>query len=123
VADSTTATLTFRDQSSTTQSLDLLLDHVRVTGPPDTVPDPTPGVLGTPLLSGSPGNITVSLTATLAGTYVLERSQDLISWLQIGEISVAAAGPIEFHDPQDGEAIALPQTTLFYRIGLRLVAE
>ncbi len=118
VADNTTSTLTFRDQSSTTHSLDLLLDHVRVTGPPDSGSNPTPAPLGTAYLSGNPGDITVSLTATGPGTYVFERSGDLIEWQRIGERSVSIAGLVEFHDPQPPEAITLPPSAVFYRIGL-----
>ena len=113
VANSTTTTLTFRDQSATTQSLDLLLDHVRVTGPVDDVTNPTPSGLGPASLSGTPGNITVRMTATQAGTYVLESSEDLTHWKQISEMQVGSAGLVEFHDTP----AAAPKKTLFYRIG------
>jgi len=123
VADGTTATLTFRDQSATTENLDLLLDHVRVTGPPDDETNPTPGPLGPATLSGTPGDITVSLTATATGTYVLERSDDLVTWQSISEMTVAAGATVEFRDPQEPGAVPAPVAAMFYRIGLRLVAE
>ncbi len=123
VADSTTSTLTFRDQSTTTHGLDILLDHVRVTGPPDGELNPPSGPLAPALLSGTPGDITVSMTATATGTYVFERSVDLLNWQPVGEMAVAAGGMVEFHDPEEPGVIAAPETAMFYRIGLKLAPE
>jgi lysophospholipase L1-like esterase len=62
VANSTTTTLAFRDQSTTSAALDLLLDNVRVTGAggaPNTAPvavaDSYSTTLNTPLVIAAPG--------------------------------------------------------------------
>jgi hypothetical protein len=105
VADSTMATLTFRDESTSTNSIDVLLANVHV------------GAISpssTPTISGTPGNITLRITAAEAGSYVLERSADLAVWDRIDEITVNAPGPVVFHDSQTP---ALPHAATFYRIG------
>ncbi|MES2657778.1 MAG: Ig-like domain-containing protein [Verrucomicrobiota bacterium] len=62
IADSTTTTLAFRDQSLSTNGLDLMLDNVRVTGPPvgpNTAPvavaDTYATALNTPLVVAAAG--------------------------------------------------------------------
>ena len=131
VADGSSATLTFRDQSATTSNLDLLLDNVRITSQPlaiaapvqinaiaavDPVPQAftTPPVLppGAPSISGTPGDISVSMTASLPGTYSLESSPDLITWEWIIEKQAAAGDQVEFRDTRESNAPAV-----FYRIG------
>jgi hypothetical protein len=135
VADSNSTTLTFRDQSGSTNSLDLLLDNVRVTAistiaaiaptPPVDLREPSassallsvtpdPGFLGIASLSGRPGDITVSMIAVQAGIYVLECSEDLVHWEKGGETETAEPGLVEFHD-QTGP-LELPKPQRFYRI-------
>ena len=139
VANSTAATLTFRDQSTSTNSLDLLLDNVRITATASAlaslVPQegfngttsslttsqaaitPPPASLGTPSLSGTPGNITLRMTAPAAGNYVLERSEDLKTWEYVSEMQCAAQGLVEFHDTQNSFSAQRPKKQMFYRIG------
>jgi len=141
VANSTAATLTFRDQSTSTNSLDLLLDNIRITATASAlaslVPQqgsngttsslttsqaaitPPPASLGTPSLSGTPGNITLRMTAPAAGNYVLERSEDLKTWEYVSEMQCAAQGLVEFHDTQNSFSAQRPKKQMFYRIGLQ----
>jgi len=141
MANSATSTLTFRDQSASTNNIDLLLDHVRVTAvvtvaalpapPNDQIPSAPvaavtspatqsqPVTIGTPELACTPAAFTISLTASEPGSYVLERSQDLQTWEYVSEMQIAGPGPIEFQDPKDSSAGGTPKDRMFYRIGRR----
>ncbi|MES2659022.1 MAG: kelch repeat-containing protein [Verrucomicrobiota bacterium] len=142
VADGAISTLTFRDQSTSTNGLDMVLDHVRVTGvsalaalPPDLmsgilpIPEtvaqsatpPPVGEMGTPSLAGTPGDFTISLTATAAGIYVFERSVDLVRWDHLGEKKVDEPGFVEFHDRTPSFAPQQSESGSFYRIGRRAI--
>lgn len=115
VADSTSATLAFKDTSISSSSIDLMLDNVRVTGAPASEVVPTvPGLPNTASLAGSPGAMTVSMTATKAGSYVLERSEDLVNWQVVETTEVTAGTRVQFFDSQ---APATAQGKMFYRIG------
>jgi len=140
VADSATALLSFRDQSTTTNNLDLLLDNVRVitaaslaaavstpgatTGKvltqvlPQALIQPS-GLIGIPELSGTLGAMTIRMTAPQTGSYILERSPDLNTWQYVGEIPCAAQQCMEFHDTQEPPSAERPKPALFYRIGMR----
>ncbi|MEO8614255.1 MAG: DUF642 domain-containing protein, partial [Luteolibacter sp.] len=133
-ANSAATTLTFSDQSSTGNSLDLLLDNVRVNAvavpnpgpvaetvvpaPPAKTPVPqlsTPPVndLGSPSLSTTPSARSIGLNATVPGTYSLECSEDLKTWHFHSKIDVTNPGPINFTD----SSAAAP--CMFYRIGFQ----
>jgi len=131
IADSASATLTFRDQSATTSNLDLLLDNVRITAQPlamaapveihaaeSFVPAPQTIVIppvqppGTPSITVTPENTTVSVTAAAAGTYSLERSEDLVRWERVRGKQAAAGEQIEFHDTPGTNS-----RSMFYRVG------
>jgi lysophospholipase L1-like esterase len=104
VADGSSATLRFRDVSAATAFVDLLLDNVRVFGPPQ---------LPIPTISGTPENLAISLLAPFAGNYVCERSPDLLLWQEIDCREQLVPGLLEFHDAQN----PAPEKS-FYRIGL-----
>jgi alpha-L-fucosidase len=67
-------------------------------------------------MTGSPGNIILNLSATRAGWYVLDRSDDLDHWERIDEQQVADPGMIQFFDTQ---TTGLPVKQIFYRIGIQ----
>ena len=138
VADRTTATLNFRDQSTATIGIDLLLDNIRITGPSllaattsvetasiagsTTLQTNTPQSLAmhepklaSPSLKVVPGAATMSIAAHAAGTYVLERSDDLITWEFVSELHANAPGALDFQ--ADHKAAKNGKT--FYRIGFR----
>jgi hypothetical protein len=133
VADRTSVILTFRDQSSVTSSIDLMLDNVQVTGPSllaATVSTSTLSTMSTtsiqsPLLQGTklssptlkvtPGAATMSMAANQAGTYILERSDDLITWEFVSELHANAPGAIEFQ----ADHKAAKAGKAFYRVGFR----
>jgi hypothetical protein len=140
VANGATSTLTFRDQSASTNNIDLLLDHVRVTAlvnaaalpvTPDQTPSAPaaavtstttpsqPATIGTPVLSCTPAVSTISLSACQPGSYVLERSHDLKTWQYVSEMQLAWPGQVEFLDPTDSSAAGTPMDKMFYRIGRR----
>ncbi len=132
VADSASTTLTFRDQSSSTNSIDLLLDNVRVAdiyaAPSKFAADspaleissaalaviPEPENLGTPTLTGKPGDLTISMNVFREGNYILEFSEDLIHWERGGEKEMSEPGLIEFHDV--ARPLEPPKLKRFYRI-------
>jgi len=137
-ADSASATLTFRDQSSSTYALDLLLDNVRVTGPPSPLatptsvvevsvvtspavatpsPFPTPFPMPTPSLTGEPGNLAIRMDVVSPGTYVLERSTDLIIWEVVEKRIMHGAGPLEFLETLNAATTPARRAAMFYRIG------
>jgi VCBS repeat-containing protein len=140
VANSAAATLTFRDQSTSSNSLDLLLDNVRVTGTvallasrtaqttsssdslmPTTLRTVAPPLesLGTPSITGEPGNISIHMIAPQAGTYVLEISEDLVTWQPLTERYCDEQESMEFHDPASPAPGTTPKPNLFYRIALK----
>jgi VCBS repeat-containing protein len=114
-AASTAATLTFRDQSPSTSSIDLLLDHVRVLA---ALPPVAPGILPmVPAILGTPGNLTIQMTATLAGSYFLESSEDIMTWTRIDQIEISTPGPITFPVPPFSDGTSTYSARMFYRIG------
>ncbi len=125
VANSTNTTLTFRDQSSSTLALDLLLDNVRVTA----VSMPAPMVaqaialppveLGPLTLTGTPGDFTIQMTATQPGTYFLERSDNLTHWKFITETTANQPSQLEFHDTREPLDPQPLEKKMFYRVGRR----
>lgn len=121
VADSVSSTLTFSDESAFTDSIDLLLDNVRVTGAVATVPRPSI-LAGSPSLTGSPGNFMVGMAVTEAGSYVLERSENLAAWAVVTTVQLTAPGMLEFQDLQDPLDAGAPQGKRFYRIGFQPTA-
>lgn len=135
VANSPISTLTFRDQSGTTNAIDLMLDHVRVTGVASlamvqpvlggnpmefsgfiTAASSAPPTeeMVSPTLAGTPGDITIVMTATGAGDYQLECSEDLLHWERLGGQRVEGPGFLEFRD-----TVAPSGGRKFYRIGRR----
>lgn len=117
LADSTLTTLTFKDTSASSTSIDLLLDNTSVTGPPKSVTIPTLAESpGTPSLTGRPGAVTVGMTVVNSGLYILERSEDLARWEVIGSAQVTEPGLISF---VDSKKPAGPAPKVFYRIGFR----
>ncbi len=123
VADSATTTLAFRDQSTATVGIDLLLDHVRLTLAPAPAPQnialpPYTEPLPSPSLTLDSGNPVIRMTAPIAGQYILERSPDLLIWELIDSTNCDANTPIEFQDVPAPSTIAAPQK-MFYRIGLK----
>ena len=134
VANSTSTSLTFRDQSTTTNSVDLQLDNVRITTAPTAAALLSSGVasippepsaiapdsieLANPSLWGTPGNFTIRMIAPRAGSYVLERSEDLKKWERISEMDIVEPGPIEFQDNAQSATSEPAKASLFYRIGL-----
>ncbi len=115
VADGSASTLTFRDMSLSSASIDLLLDNVSVSGPRGYQQIPPLGEgQNTPSLSGRPGEITVAMTVSAAGTYVLQRSEDLVTWETVGTTLAVEAGRISFLDTKP---VGSSQTRMFYRIG------
>jgi VCBS repeat-containing protein len=130
VADSTTSILAFHDQSTVTDSIDMLLDGVSVKGPalvdsvvPEVPEEPQePVITGTPSLAGSPGNFTIAMEVQQAGSYVLERSEDLQTWevVETKEITETDSGLLEFRDLRESVVGEAPPEKMFYRIGLKI---
>ena len=135
VADRASTTLRFRDQSVTSNALDLLLDHVRVeenpalTMPVSPPPDAAAFALMTeapssappppcPSLTGTPGNLTVSMTAPRAGNYTLQSSSNLVDWKHVTSRYFEAMELIQFHESQHPPGEAAVDGCLFYRIGV-----
>ena len=132
VANSASTTLTFRDQSSSTASLDLLLDNVRISNMATAslmaaidsskpiAPTamlaiaPEAGASNSPMLTGMPGDLTISMNVTEVGNYILEISDDLIHWEKGGEKEMRETGLMEFRDIADPQAP--PKLKRFYRI-------
>lgn len=117
LADSAMTTLTFKDTSASSASIDLLLDNTSVTGPPksNTIPTLAEGS-GTPSLAGKPGAVTVGMTVVNPGLYILERSEDLAHWEAIGSAQVTEPGLISFVDSKKPTGVV---QKVFYRIGFR----
>ncbi len=127
VANSTTSTLTFRDESIATVGIDLLLDNVRVlaiAGPTVALlttgtPGEPPLSTATPTLTSTPTAFTIRMTAPQDGTYLLERSEDLLSWKFVASMPCAAQQLVEFFDTRDALSSEAPKKQMFYRIGLQ----
>ncbi|MEO5712428.1 MAG: Ig-like domain-containing protein, partial [Luteolibacter sp.] len=122
-ADSASTILTFRDQSTATIGLDLLLDNVRVNPQPSAsassvvIPPPVEEI-PTPSLTVNAGNATVSTIAAAEGYYFFERSEDLVTWEVIDSGWYAAGGTVEFHDARDPLSTEPLKPRMFYRIRL-----
>lgn len=94
-----------------------LSDEITVTleaAPPINPPGTSIG--SAPALSGTPGNMAISMDAASAGTYVLERSSDLKTWEVVDQTQLAAPGPLTFQDNADSGTGPAP-AKMFYRIG------
>ena len=119
-ANSAASTLTFRDKSTNTNNIDLLLDRVRISDQQTTaiaqaalVPVPQGDLLpAQPSITTSAGKCRVRMAAPEPGQYELQRSRDLKNWETISEISSDAASTLEFIDPDP------PEQQMFYRIRL-----
>ncbi len=101
IANSTVSTLTFRDQSAFTNGLDLLLDNVRVNGPPG-VPNTAPiatgetysTLQGSPLTVADPGvlgNDTDAEMNTLTASVATTTANGLLTLGQNGGFTYAPA--------------------------------
>ncbi|MES2657777.1 MAG: Ig-like domain-containing protein [Verrucomicrobiota bacterium] len=125
-ANSPTTTLTFRDQSTATNGLDMLLDNVRILNSPAAAPAAAPAPmaavvsqpteLGPVSLTGTPGNFTIHMNGPAAGTYTLERSNDLVHWERVRDKEANGPSLIEFRE-SDSAPPASHQGRTFYRIG------
>ncbi len=101
-----------------------LSDEITVTleAPLPIIPPIAPqetSIAAAPALSGTPGNMVISMTTATAGTYVLERSTDLANWEVVSETQLAAPGLLEFQDIADPATTPIPPK-MFYRIGRHL---
>lgn len=106
-ADGESVTVEFRDVSTTSDSIDLLLDNVRITRVL------AGGVLPEkPWISADGAGWKLSLFSPDAGIYQLQRSGNLSDWSVISTIEASTPGLIELDDP------APPDGSAFYRIGL-----
>lgn len=106
-ADGDSVTVEFRDVSSTTSLIDLLLDNVRITRVL------AGGVLPeTPWITPDGAGWRLSLVSPDVGTYQLLRSGDLSGWSVISTHEAITPGLIELSDPNP------PPGSAFYRIGL-----
>lgn len=107
IADSDETIIEFRDVSPTSASIDLLLDHIRITRvlSGGRLPE-TPSIT----LDGSLRR--VGLFSPDVGTYELQRSSNLIDWTVISNLELIHPGWVEMTDPTP------PPGTGFYRIGL-----
>jgi hypothetical protein len=131
IANSSTTTLRFRDISTTSNALDLLLDNVHVEGQPILTTPPTPPAaplsfratapaapIPPPTVSGTPGNIIISMIAPSSGLYTFQSSTNLIDWKQVAQNHYNASDVVEFSEallppsdrPADGK--------LFFRVGV-----
>ena len=116
VADSGLTTLRFKDDSRSTGSIDLLLDNVSVTS--TTILRQIPALeetANTPSLAGTPGYVSVGMTVVNSGLYVLERSEDLLTWVAVGSSQVTQPGRVSFVDAKPAGST----TKVFYRIGFK----
>jgi hypothetical protein len=59
------------------------------------------------------------MTATEAGAYILERSEDLKTWDYVSEMHGDTLDAIEFHDPATSAVPEAPTANRFYRIRLQ----
>jgi len=107
IAAGSSATITFRDVSAVTGSIDLLLDKVRLTRVL------AGGVLPElPSVSAVETGWRVRVEGPDVGLYRLLRSENLTSWTQVAQRQMNAPGWVEFtDDPPEGGRF-------FYRVGL-----
>jgi hypothetical protein len=131
VANSSATTLRFRDISTTSNALDLLLDDVRVEGQPILTTPPAPPTaplsfratapaapIPSPTVSGAPGNLIISIIAPSSGLYTLQSSTNLIDWKQVAQSHYETSDVVEFSEallppmdrPTDGKR--------FFRVGV-----
>lgn len=135
-ADSASAMLVFTDRSTTTNGIDLLLDHVRISPAPaamramaassaaltagnEASPTVTQSASTTlppdqPWLGGQPGESIIRVNGSRPGWYVLERSPDLRGWEAIEKRYLEVPGLLEFSDTSADPA----WSGVFYRIAL-----
>lgn len=112
------ATLVLRDLSPTSQSIDLLLDHVRLTPIVSPIPAAAaaaalpPGDRVPVSFARTGGICRIGVNATLPGRYELQRSRDLETWETIESWQVTEPGWVEFADDGSGEP------RMFYRVGV-----
>ncbi|MEO5917298.1 MAG: Ig-like domain-containing protein [Luteolibacter sp.] len=128
MANSTTTTVTFRDQSVATVGIDLLLDYVRVVAIAAPAPAPapaaalqlatTPGATPVLTLTSTPEAFIIRMTAPQDGIYLLERSEDLQNWQQLDSMRCDAQHLVEFYDNRGVLGSETPRKQAFYRIGL-----
>ena len=120
-ADSSATTLIFRDRSTTSNSIDLLLDNIRVTnqtassaGFSQSSEHRSTSAAEPPSLSiaRTPDAFKISMIAPEPGWYELQKSRDLGIWEPAGKTYHSGTGSIEFIDPSPAE------TRMFYRIAL-----
>jgi len=106
-ANSKITLLTFTDRSTATNSIDLLLDNVRVTRVLDNriLPDPASIVM-------LPSSRKVRITSPDTGSYRFQRSADLHNWSTLEQREIGTPGLIEFTDS------TAAGTRVFYRICL-----
>lgn len=128
-ANSSSTTIRFQDVSQATNSINLTLDNVRI----DMVSAPAPAAAATaawldasvsaasglgppevPRLSVIPGEAFIRMNASTAGTYALERSEDLVNWKRIDALELTGPGLVEFHDTSADPG----WSRVFYRIAL-----
>ena len=127
-ATGTSTTVTFRDRSTTSNAIDLLLDRVRIRAEGvQVLAAGLPRLQDSMMLSGSttfpPAQVgqvpeikrvasgfILTLKDVGAGSYQLEKSSDLNIWTPAGEAFLETHGTLEFHDhsPAAGR--------MFYRI-------
>jgi VCBS repeat-containing protein len=121
-SNSNSATLTFQDKSTSTNSLDLLLDHIQVITTAPTAQQhqmlAAEKSVGKASLEIKPNRTAIKLAASQPGLYVLEYSTDLQDWKILSEMKVTEPGPIEFQDSRIHTA-EKPPRACFYRIGVR----
>lgn len=116
VADSAMSTLLFRDLSTATVGIDLLIDNVRIsewTAPEAAVAatalpqsDPPP-----PTLEISADGAVLCIDAVCAGKYIVERSEDLEQWELVDEHLSDGCETLEFREPRCVET----EPRMFYR--------
>lgn len=131
VADSPLTTLVFRDKSIASNAIDVVVDNVRVTGPPASSgassstmiakSSPVGGTvsIGTPSLSMTDSNLVVRMSVAEPGNYIIERSSDLKNWTPISSQVLTAPGLIEFVDSKKTSTTGADAKQLFYRVGLQ----
>jgi hypothetical protein len=135
-ANSGNTTISFKDVSQATNSINLTLDNVRITPAPtgmvamaaapaammegnDAFQPATQAAAATlppdqAWLGGQPGDCIIRVNGSTPGCYVLERSPDLRSWEAIEKRYLEVPGLLEFNDTQ-----GLPGwNAVFYRVEL-----
>ncbi|MCU0749774.1 MAG: immunoglobulin domain-containing protein, partial [Akkermansiaceae bacterium] len=127
VANSASTTLAFRDRSTTSNAIDLYLDHVRIQG--GSMLQPMSAATAPPMTrlvqklmlteSQAPpapqlemigGEVRLTLDVEIPGLYHLERSDNLLRWDRVKSQQVDQAGPLVFADDAGSEG------KMFYRI-------